>query len=83
MPPELIWATDSSETMSLQEIEHQGITLIVQPTGMNSGRIVQIKSTDPYAFLKQELQPGRTISFGHPELDIKKETAMIPGSMIF
>jgi hypothetical protein len=72
MPPELIWATESNETMNLQEVEHQGVTLIVQPTGMNTGRIVQIKSTDPYVFLKQEYQPGRTISFG-PKLDLKED----------
>lgn len=72
VPPELIWATDSNETMTLQEVEHQGVTLIVQPLGMNTGRIVQIKSTDPYAFLKQEYQPGRTISFA-PDLCNKED----------
>jgi hypothetical protein len=81
VPPELIWATDSNETITLQEVEHQGVTLIVQSLGMNTGRIVQIKSTDPYAFLKQEYQPGRTISFT-PDLSNKEdELAHIsPGS---
>ena len=80
MPPELIWATESNETMTLQEVEHQGVTLIVQPTGMNTGRIMQIKSTNPYVFLKQEFQPGRTISFGHPELNLKEDATGAPGS---
>ena len=48
IPPELIWETESNETMTLQEVEHQGVTLLVQPLGMNTGRIVQINSTDPY-----------------------------------
>jgi hypothetical protein len=74
MPPELIWATESDETMNLQEVEHQGVTLIVQPMGMNTGRIVQIKSTDPYVFLKQEYQPGRTISFA-PDLSLKDDVS--------
>ena len=63
VPPELIWATETNQTMNLQEIEHQGVTLLVQPLGMNTGRIVQIRSTDPYVFLRQEYQPGRVINF--------------------
>lgn len=82
MPPELIWVTESNETMTLQEVEHQGVTLIVQPTGMNTGRIVQIKSTDPYVFLKQEYQPGRTIFFG-PELELKGDATGALGSTPF
>ena len=72
VPPELIWATESDETMSLQEVDHQGVTLVVQPMGMNTGRIVQIKSTDPYVFLKEEYQPGRMISFA-PDLSLEKD----------
>lgn len=74
IPPELIWETESNETMTLQEVDHQGVTLLVQPLGMNTGRIVQIKSTDPYVDLKQEYQPGRTISFA-PVFSLKDEQA--------
>jgi hypothetical protein len=81
MPPELIWASDPKETMALQEVEHQGVTLIVQPTGMNTGRIVQIKSTDPYVFLRQEYQPGRMISFS-PDLNLKGDLAEAAGSAL-
>jgi hypothetical protein len=35
---------------------------------------VQIKSTDPYVFLKQEYQPGRTISFA-PDLSLKDDVS--------
>jgi hypothetical protein len=80
MPPELIWATEPSETIALQEVEHEGVTLIVQPTGMNTGRIMQIKSTDPYVFLKREYQPGRTISFT-ADLSLKDDLAGTSGSM--
>lgn len=55
--------------MLLEEIEHRGVTLIVEPVGMNTARIVQIKSTDPYDFLKDEYQPGRLINFT-PDLDL-------------
>lgn len=67
VPPELIWVSESNETMTLQEVEHQGVTLLVHPLGLNAGRIVQIRSTDPYIFLKPEYQPGRMISFA-PDL---------------
>jgi len=80
MPPELIWATESNETMALQEVEYEGVTLIVQQTGMNTGRIMQIKSTDPYVFLKQEYRPGRTISFT-ADLSLKDDLAGASGSM--
>jgi hypothetical protein len=79
MSPELIWATESKEVVTLQEVEHQGVTLIVQTTGLNTGRIVQIKSTDPYTFLKQEYQPGRTISFT-PDLGLKDSLAGATGA---
>ncbi len=76
VPPELIWATESDETMPLQDVDHQGVTLVVQPMGMNTGRIVQIKSTDPYVFLKEEYQPGRMISFV-PDLSLEKDKTKV------
>ncbi len=69
IPPELIWGTEPSETEAFHEIEHQGVTLVIQPLSMNTGKIVQVKSTDPNVFLKQEYQPGRVISF-IPSLDL-------------
>jgi hypothetical protein len=67
VPPELIWPAESDGTTALQEVEHQGVTLLVHPLSLNTGRIVQVRSTDPYIFLKPEYQPGRTISFA-PDL---------------
>ena len=71
MPVELIWLPPEAAEIpsALQEIESGGVTLLVQPVGINSGKIVQIRSTDPNQFLKPEYQPGRVISFT-PELNL-------------
>jgi hypothetical protein len=45
-----------------QEVEYNGVTLVVQPMGIGLGKIVQVKSTDPSVYLRPELQPGQQIS---------------------
>jgi hypothetical protein len=82
MPPELIWPPDSENIpsfpqASLQEIEDEGVTLVIQPLGINAGRIVQIRSTDPNVFLRREYQPGRLVSF---KAQLGKEAAAESGA---
>jgi len=62
LPPELIW-TNENEPSIYHEIELGGINFVVQPIGLGIGKIIQVKSSDPYVYLKPEYQPGRLISF--------------------
>ncbi len=63
LPLELVMMSDESKS-PYQEIEYDGVTLVVQPTGTGLGKIVQIKSTDPAVYLRPDLQPGQQILFG-------------------
>jgi len=59
LPLELVLMSDDSSPY--QEIEYDGVTLVVQPTGTGLGKIIQVKSTNPSVYLRPELQPGQQI----------------------
>lgn len=61
-PLELIFAAEDNSTFPYQEIKLKGATLVVQSTGVNMGKIVQIRSTDPSFYLRPEFQPGQFFS---------------------
>jgi len=60
LPLELVLLSDDSGS-PYQEIEYDGVTLVVEPMGIGLGKIVQVKSTDPSVYLRPELQPGQQI----------------------
>jgi len=60
LPLELVLMSDDNSS-PYQEIEYDGVTLVVQPMGTGLGKIVQVKSTDPSVYLRPELQPGQQI----------------------
>jgi len=60
LPLELVLMSDNSSS-PYQEIEYDGVTLVVQPMAIGLGKIVQVKSTDPSVYLRPELQPGQQI----------------------
>lgn len=61
IPLEIVMAVEDS-TSPYQEVELEGVTLVVQPTATGMGKILQIRSTDPGVYLRPELQPGQQIS---------------------
>jgi hypothetical protein len=61
LPLELVLMSDDNSS-PYQEVEYNGVTLVVQPMGIGLGKIVQVKSTDPSVYLRPELQPGQQIS---------------------
>ncbi|HHV34985.1 MAG TPA: hypothetical protein GXX59_05340 [Syntrophomonadaceae bacterium] len=61
LPMELVMSVEDNSS-PYQEIELDGVTLVVQPTAAGMGKIVQIRSTDPGVYLRPEFQPGQQIS---------------------
>ena len=61
LPLELVMSVDDN-TSPYQDVELDGITLVVEPTIAGMGKIVQIRSTDPSVYLRPEFQPGQQIS---------------------
>ncbi|MGB4504716.1 MAG: YlzJ-like family protein [Syntrophaceticus sp.] len=61
LPLELVMSAEDTPS-PYQEIELDGVTLVVQPTAAGMGKIVQIRSTDPGVYLRPEFQPGQQVS---------------------
>lgn len=61
MPLEAVMATEQDDLPVYQEIQFGGITFVVEPVSNGRGKIVQIRSTDPNVYLRQEFQPGKNI----------------------
>lgn len=62
MPLELVLEDNECER-KFQQVEIDSVKLLVEATGREEGRIVQIISTNPDDFLNPDIQPGRTVKF--------------------
>lgn len=67
MPMELIFRNE--EEMNYQTVEMQwgGVTMLVQPIGVNEARIIRLISPDPQDYLNPSYAPGQKVFF-RPEL---------------
>ncbi|MFY9371621.1 MAG: YlzJ-like family protein [bacterium] len=63
MPLENVYQGLEDMRPSYLEVEMAGTMVVVEPIGLNQGRIVRILSTDPQDYLHPGLQPGRIINF--------------------
>lgn len=54
--------TDKAEP-TLLEISHNGLTMLVRPTGHGRGQIQRLISSNPVDYLNPDFQPGNEISF--------------------
>lgn len=63
MPLEAVMASEQDYMPKYREIQYKGVTVLVEPQCSGIGKIFQVKSTDPYVYLKEELQPGKEIVF--------------------
>ncbi|NPV25991.1 MAG: hypothetical protein HPY81_00765 [Firmicutes bacterium] len=62
LPIELILEGSECER-KFRQIELDGVKLLVEATGEEEGRIVQVLSSDPNDFLNPSFQPGQTVKF--------------------
>ncbi len=51
----------SQAEASLLEVKHNGVTMLVTPTGNGRGRIQRLISSNPADYLHPALQPGNEI----------------------
>lgn len=64
VPAELIFAEfDRLEQQKLREMEIDGVSMIVELTGDNAGRIVRLLSPNPQDYLNPRFAPGNSITF--------------------
>ncbi|MDF9408920.1 MAG: hypothetical protein A4E52_00658 [Pelotomaculum sp. PtaB.Bin013] len=52
---------DGTKYPEYQEINYDGVSMLVENTSSGKKRIVKLLSTNPYDYLKTNLQPGSLI----------------------
>jgi len=62
MPLELV-LEGMDRTYNYQEINLDGIKLIIEPMDINHGKIVRLISTNPQDYLNSQLNPGTVVEF--------------------
>ncbi|WCK52803.1 YlzJ-like family protein [Aneurinibacillus sp. Ricciae_BoGa-3] len=68
MPLELIFQNEDSHSYDCQEVQINGLTMVVQPVGINEAKIVRLISPNPQDYLNPTYAPGQKIYF-RPKLD--------------
>lgn len=48
-----------------QEVQVNGIKLVIEPIGLNQGKIVRMISSNPQDFLNTNYSPGKIITFSY------------------
>ncbi|HHY42264.1 MAG TPA: hypothetical protein GX514_05390 [Thermoanaerobacterales bacterium] len=62
MPIELVME-GIDRKYEFKEVEIEGVKLIIEPIGINQGKIVKLLSTNPQDFLNPNFSPGKIINF--------------------
>ncbi|MEG6585480.1 YlzJ-like family protein [Dendrosporobacter sp. 1207_IL3150] len=62
MPLEAVFPPDDFSP-NYEEVDYEGIRLIVEKTSNEQCRIIRLLSTNPHDFLRNEIQPGMVINF--------------------
>jgi len=63
LPIELVLEGIDKEGPPLQELEVDGVKMLVEQQSIDKCRIVRLLSTDPADYLKSELMPGTEIRY--------------------
>ncbi|RJO61792.1 MAG: hypothetical protein C4542_05615 [Dehalococcoidia bacterium] len=53
---------DQNKYPCYQELDHKGVTVLVEDVGGGKRKVVKLLSTNPYDFLRPELSPGTILS---------------------
>lgn len=62
MPLEIV-LEGMDKTYEYKEIDVGGVKLVVEPMGINQGKIVRLLSSNPQDFLNPNFSPGKIITF--------------------
>lgn len=62
MPIELVFTQDSFSN-PYEEIDYDGVKVLVERNSATEARIVRLLSTDPAHFLRPDLQPGCLLAY--------------------
>lgn len=65
MQLELVLAGLEEMQPEYREMRYEGVSVLVEKTEEGKNRIIRILSTNPYDYLKTNLQPGRLVEEGY------------------
>ncbi|UJF35395.1 YlzJ-like family protein [Paenibacillus hexagrammi] len=63
IPMDVIFEGMDTYSPEFVEIEHQGVTLQVEPMDAKQARIVRLLSGNPQDYMKEQYTPGTVISY--------------------
>lgn len=63
IPIDQVYAGWDSFTPNYQEINYQGVTMLIEPQGTQGGRIVRLISPNPQDYLNPNWAPGQFIRY--------------------
>ncbi|WP_025028508.1 YlzJ-like family protein [Caldalkalibacillus mannanilyticus] len=63
IPLELVLAGYDDFNPVYEEIEHEGINMLIEPVGPYQGKIVRLLSCNPQDYLHSSYSPGTVIHF--------------------
>jgi hypothetical protein len=63
MPLELVYSGYEDFHPKYEEIEHNGVSMVIEPSGAYQGKIVRLLSCNPQDYLNPSYYPGSVIHF--------------------
>jgi hypothetical protein len=63
MPLELVYEGYENFKPQYEEIEHNGVSMVIEPSGPYQGKIVRLLSCNPQHYLDPSYSPGSMIHF--------------------
>ncbi|WP_047151001.1 YlzJ-like family protein [Aneurinibacillus tyrosinisolvens] len=63
MPLELMFQNQETASYDYEEIQMNGVTMLVQPSGVNEAKIIRLISPNPYDYMNPSYAPGQKIYF--------------------
>jgi len=63
MPLELVYEGYNEFNPKYEEIEHQGVKMMIEPFSPYKGRVVRLMSSNPQDYLNPSYSPGSIIHF--------------------
>lgn len=63
VPEEVVYGDRNQPQPAYEEIDYAGQRVVAEKISQNEFRVVRLLTTDPFDYLRNELQPGTVITY--------------------
>ncbi|SJZ31594.1 YlzJ-like family protein [Selenihalanaerobacter shriftii] len=63
IPGDMIFTEEEENEVELLEVEVNGVTMVIDQTEIDKGKVVKVISSDPQDYMQLDYQPGNKIEF--------------------